>query len=107
DSARLCRIGEHVEPRCRHLRTARVVNAGEQHRDHGEPSDGMRSTTRSAVDGSTGTSQRKTSVARAAPASCAKMKLGTSAGRMPAKVSVAARARVTAGLANEVDAVNQ
>ena len=28
-------------------------------------------------------------------------------GRMPAKVSVAERARVTAGLANDVDAVNQ
>ena len=35
------------------------------------------------------------------------MNAGTSAGRMPAKVSVAARASVTAGLANEVEAVNQ
>jgi len=35
------------------------------------------------------------------------MKTGASAGRMPAKVSLAARAMVTAGLANEVDAVNQ
>ena len=30
-----------------------------------------------------------------------------SAGRMPAKVSVADRASVTAGLANDVEAVNQ
>jgi hypothetical protein len=35
------------------------------------------------------------------------MKPGTSAGRMPAKVSEAARARVTAGFANEVEEVNQ
>src|SRR5215831_18156189 len=35
------------------------------------------------------------------------MKPGASDGRMPANVSVAARASVTAGLANEVDAVNQ
>src|SRR5580658_7551183 len=35
------------------------------------------------------------------------MKPGTFPGRMPAKVSLAARARVTAGFANEVDDVNQ
>src|SRR4051794_35234521 len=35
------------------------------------------------------------------------MKPGTSASRMPAKVFVAERASVTAGLANEVDDVNQ
>jgi hypothetical protein len=35
------------------------------------------------------------------------MKAGASAGRMPAKVSLAARASVTAGSANEVDEVNQ
>ena len=35
------------------------------------------------------------------------MKPGTSTGRMPATVSVSARAIVTAGLAKEVDAVNQ
>ena len=35
------------------------------------------------------------------------MKPGASAGRMPANVSLAARASVTAGLANDVDAVNQ
>jgi hypothetical protein len=35
------------------------------------------------------------------------MNAGASAGRIPAKVSVAERASVTAGLANDVDAVNQ
>ena len=35
------------------------------------------------------------------------MKPGASTGRMPENVFVAARASVTAGLANEVDAVNQ
>ena len=35
------------------------------------------------------------------------MKPGTSGGRMPANVSVAARASVTAGFANDVDDVNQ
>ena len=35
------------------------------------------------------------------------MKPGASAGRIPANVSDAARASVTAGLANDVEAVNQ
>jgi hypothetical protein len=35
------------------------------------------------------------------------MKAGAAAGAMPAKVSDRARATVTAGLANEVEAVNQ
>lgn len=35
------------------------------------------------------------------------MKAGASAGRMPAKVSLAARASLTAGFANEVDEVSQ
>jgi hypothetical protein len=35
------------------------------------------------------------------------MKPGASSGRIPANVSLSARAMVTAGLANEVDAVNQ
>jgi hypothetical protein len=35
------------------------------------------------------------------------MKPGASAGRMPANVSESERASVTAGLANDVDAVNQ
>ena len=39
--------------------------------------------------------------------SCATIKGSVSIGRMPAKVLVAARASVTAGLASDVDAVNQ
>src|SRR5260221_2316019 len=54
-----------------------------------------------------GSSQRARNVAAAAPASCAATKPGTSTGRIPANVSLAARAAVTAGFANEVDAVNQ
>lgn len=42
-----------------------------------------------------------------APASCAAMKAGTSVGLIPANVSESERAIVMAGLANEVDAVNQ
>ena len=41
------------------------------------------------------------------PASCAATNAGTEAGTMPANVSVNARPTVTAGLANEVDEVNQ
>lgn len=52
-------------------------------------------------------SQPKATVATAAPINCAKMKAGVSAGRIPANVLVNALAAVTAGFANEVDAVNQ
>ena len=38
---------------------------------------------------------------------CATMNPGVSAGRIPANVSLAARARVTAGFAKEVEDVNQ
>ena len=41
------------------------------------------------------------------PAISATMKPGRSAGRIPAKVSVSDRAMATAGLAKEVEAVNQ
>src|SRR5437867_4371144 len=64
-------------------------------------------TTVSATSGNVGTSQRNRAVAEPAPRSCAAMKPGTSAGRIPANVSVADRASVTAGFANEVEAVNQ
>ena len=53
------------------------------------------------------TSHRKNIVAARAPNSCAIMKGGTSTGRIPAKVLLAERARVTAGFAKEVEAVNQ
>src|SRR5580700_8579680 len=101
-------VGEPVEDRRCHLRTARVVDAGKEHGLHRSSSSPPgRSTTRSATKGSEGTSHRNVAVAAAAPRSCATTKPGTSTGRMPEKVSVAARARVTAGLANEVDDVNQ
>jgi hypothetical protein len=46
-------------------------------------------------------------VRRQRAASCPARKPGADAGAMPAKLSVRLRARVTAGLANDVDAVNQ
>jgi hypothetical protein len=54
-----------------------------------------------------GKSQLNKKVAAKAPANCAAIKAGASASRMPAKVLVAVRASVTAGFANEVEAVNQ
>ena len=54
-----------------------------------------------------GTSQRNTSVAAIPPANCATMNPGASAGRIPANVSLSARAMVTAGFAKDVEAVNQ
>src|ERR1700730_8370785 len=64
-------------------------------------------TTAGASTGNEGMSHRNKAVAPAAPRSCAVMKPGTSVGRIPAKVSLADRASVTAGLANDVDEVNQ
>src|ERR1017187_5021849 len=64
---------------------------------------GNRLTTAFALAGNDGTSHRKVRVAAAAPSSCATRKPGTSTGRIPANVSLAARASVTAGLANDVD----
>ena len=51
-----------------------------------------------SVGNGRGSSQRNTSVAAAAPSSCARMNAATSSGRIPAKVLLAARASVTAGL---------
>jgi alpha-galactosidase len=111
EGARPGGVGQRVEPGGRHLRAAGVVNAREDDRIHGvhdsSSSERSRSTTRSATLGRAGTSQRKRAVAAAAPATWAMMNPGASAGRMPAKVSLAARASVTAGLANDVDDVNQ
>jgi len=47
------------------------------------------------------------STASPAPRSSATTKPGTLAGAMPAKVSLNMRPNATAGLANDVDAVNQ
>jgi hypothetical protein len=60
-----------------------------------------------ATEGSAGMSHRNNAVAAAAPANCAAINHGTSTGRIPLKVSVAALASETAGFANDVDAVNQ
>ena len=46
-------------------------------------------------------------MATAQPMSCITMNIGADEGRMPAKLSVRGRATVAAGLANEVDDVNQ
>ena len=96
-----------IEPCGSHLGAAGIVDAREEHRVHDADISDRGITTRSADRGSDGTSHRNRSVAAAAPASCAPMNPGTSAGRMPANVSVSARATVTAGFANDVDAVNQ
>ena len=50
---------------------------------------------------------RNTAAAARAPTICAPMKAGAEVGAMPAKVLLRARASVTAGLAKEVEAVNQ
>jgi transcriptional regulator GlxA family with amidase domain len=54
-----------------------------------------------------GASQRNKIVAAIAPVNCAATNHGVSTGRIPANVSLRLRAIVTAGFANEVDAVNQ
>lgn len=46
-------------------------------------------------------------IATTTPIACAAMKPATSTALMPAKVVVSARAKVTAGFANDVLAVNQ
>lgn len=50
---------------------------------------------------------RAVTVAAIAPSNCANTNQGTPLGLIPAKVLVNARASETAGLANEVEAVNQ
>jgi len=57
--------------------------------------------------GKDGTNQRNRSVAAAAPHNWAAMNPGASGGRIPAKVSLAHRASVTAGLAKDVEDVYQ
>ena len=60
-----------------------------------------------ATTGRAGIIHRNSTVAAAAPTNCAAIKPGTSTGRMPLNVFVAALARATAGFANDVEAVNQ
>jgi hypothetical protein len=57
--------------------------------------------------GSPGINNRNSAVAATAPSNSATTKPGASAGRIPTKVSLAARAVVTAGFANDVEVVNQ
>ena len=52
-------------------------------------------------------SQAETAKAENPPMNCARIKFGTSRGRIPAKVSENPLAIVTAGFAKEVEAVNQ
>ena len=54
-----------------------------------------------------GYSNRTSPAPTPAPTSCARMNGGTDAGAIPAKVSEKARPRVTAGLAKDVEFVNQ
>src|SRR4029079_304548 len=90
-----------------HLGATGVVNARKEHCVHDVETSERGTTTPSPDRGSDGTSHRKRKVAAAAPAICATTNPGTSDGRIPANVSVSARANVTAGFANDVDAVNQ
>jgi hypothetical protein len=64
-------------------------------------------TTWGAASGSAGTSHRDKAVAAAAAWSRAQMNPGASEGRMPEKVSASDRATVTAGLAKDVEIMNQ
>src|SRR5438067_6206352 len=105
-------VGDGVEERSRHLRAARVVDAGEDDGLHGALSvvtaaAGCGTMMSGATCGSAGTSQRNSNVAAEAPSNWAMMKAGASPGRMPANVLLPVRASVTAGLANDVLAVNQ
>ena len=59
------------------------------------------------ADYSARNSQPKISAAKAAPTNWAAINIGTSEGAMPANVSENARPMATAGLAKDVDAVNQ
>lgn len=52
-------------------------------------------------------SQQPSAAVASIPANCAMMKAVTPGGAIPAKVSESDRAMVTAGLANDVDDVNQ
>ena len=59
------------------------------------------------VDLASANSQRQTRTLKSIPSSCAMMNGGTALGAMPENVLVIARAMVTAGLAKDVEAVNQ
>src|SRR5205814_6297428 len=104
---------EVAQPAGGHLGTAGVVHAHEQDARlvrHGclfHGSVGCGTTTSSAACPACGYSTASRPMPARRPASCAATNAGTEAGTMPANVSVNARPTVTAGLANEVDEVNQ
>lgn len=86
-------ICHHVEPARRHLRTTRTVHTREDHLLHAACLAGI--------------THRLKRMAAPIATNCAAIKPGTSEGRIPAKVSLKARASVTAGFAKEVEEVNQ
>src|SRR5258706_8212783 len=105
------KLVEGKRDECTHLGSRPIVTQVPGHRPHYRVRYSKRKPARTPPAhfgrSVSGCSHRKTATAMIAPVSCATRKPGTSLGRMPANVSVIARARVTAGLAKEVDAVNQ
>src|SRR5204862_4964231 len=97
------------EPSGGHLGPARVVNAREEHCFHAVsfPAVAVSTIGTSVLVLRAGTRNLKRAVAARAPAICAAMKPGASDGRIPEKVLVSERAKVTAGFANDVEEVNQ
>ena len=88
---------KRVQKRLGHSATSRVLNANEENGAfHG-------------FDNSFGdrNSHVKSAVATSAPSSSAAINAGTSRGAIPANVLLNERAIVTAGFANDVEAVNQ
>jgi hypothetical protein len=75
--------------------------------DKGKPASAAGVRTYPACAGLSPASQCQPSAAPKAAANCIATKAGTSPGAIPANVAVMARARVTAGLAKLVEAVNQ
>src|SRR3954447_147544 len=68
---------------------------------------GWASTTSSAARPASGYNASTSAAPAAAPTSCAARKAGTEAGAIPANVSEKIRPMLTAGLANDVEEVNQ
>src|SRR2546423_4317792 len=95
--------GEGFEPTKGHPGAAGVVDAQEEHgRDGHERSAPVWGTTTSSA-GRAGWRNFANATARPPPSNWAAMNAGAEDGLMPANVSVSVRARVTAGLANDVE----
>jgi hypothetical protein len=95
-------VREVLEPAERHLRATGVVDAEEQHRLHD-----ARSGDTTSASTTVGWRKRASATAPSAPAISATTNGGADDGRMPANVLLRVRAIVTAGLAKDVDDVNQ